>query len=178
MDGKTFVADYQCCLENGPRISCRIQEDKELMARKLPDSPGFSCAGRSIQEIIAGELDSLIDNLMLENEGRHEWSDEEERKDTVRGWRGQAQGLAIALAIIRNPYLPNVIAIKAEAMERRMDGLTPEEFVGADEILLEKLRTVQGDAPDYGSLLLSILEALVEFLPEKIATAVKLAASL
>jgi hypothetical protein len=41
--------------------------------------------------------------------------------DTLKGWgelRGQAQGLAFAIAILTNPYAADVPAVKKEAMAR------------------------------------------------------------
>lgn len=37
-------------------------------------------------------------------------------------WRGQAQGLAYALAVLTNPYQPDIDAIREEAMQRWEEG--------------------------------------------------------
>lgn len=77
------------------------------------------------------ELDAIVDHLM--SEGAPEiWTDEDGEiragkdfeGDGLKAhlqygeWRGQAQGLAYALAVLTNPYQPDVDKIRAEEMER------------------------------------------------------------
>lgn len=66
-------------------------------------------AGPSLRELAFKELDAVMDRLMDAT------LDEQPISPTDRG---EAKGLAIALAIFTNPYNPNVDAIRAEAMER------------------------------------------------------------
>lgn len=73
-------------------------------------------AGQSIKEAITTELDTVVGRLV---------SDDKPHKDEPsHNWmlygeeRGQAQGLAFALAMINNPYKPNVPETKREAVER------------------------------------------------------------
>ena len=65
---------------------------------------GESCAGKSIIEMLQDHLDFLIDELYTE---------------PTEAAKGRALGVAEAIAVIQNPYLPNVDAVRAEAMERR-----------------------------------------------------------
>lgn len=86
-------------------------------------------AGRSLIEILWEELDSIMDRLM--DDGAPEpprnhnaplsAKEAKEFCNSFAEWgeeRGQAQGVAYALAIMLNPYQPNVPGVKAEAMER------------------------------------------------------------
>lgn len=94
-------------------------------------------AGRSILEILWEELDSVMDRLMDDGEPKsenYEPHDDEEFfeldgfKDACKVWgeeRGQAQGVAYAIAVMTNPYEVDITAIKQTAVERwesRQDG--------------------------------------------------------
>ena len=82
---------------------------------KLEDShPGKP--GRSILEQIWEELDSIMDQLrsgspVPEAEG---WAGVRDRAEL----RGRAQGVALAISIMINPYAPDVPKVKAEARKR------------------------------------------------------------
>lgn len=104
-------ADGRPCL-HAPLGTCKIlMERQALMARNAETrsekrmlSSGDSCAGRSLLEMIEERLDDVVDRLMAG-----------EAEDTDKG---AALGLAEAIAIIKNPYYPDVDVIRAEAMER------------------------------------------------------------
>jgi hypothetical protein len=72
-----------------------------VSARTERDS--VSCAGRSIIEIIWEDLDDVMDRLMAE---------------PTDADKGEALGLARALATMMNPYEKNVDSIRGEAFER------------------------------------------------------------
>lgn len=88
--------------------------------------------GRTIIEVLFEELwkelDTVVELIMSEGEPDREdfgWPPEDMRiseyEDAVRQygeWRGQCQGYAYALAILTNPYKPDIEAIRTEAMER------------------------------------------------------------
>lgn len=69
--------------------------------------------GQSIHELIWLSLDATVDEL-IEQRGSNQpgWS------ERIPALRGKALGLATALAIVINPYAPDVDAVRAEAMER------------------------------------------------------------
>jgi hypothetical protein len=79
-------------------------------------------AGKSILEIIWEELDSVFDQLMEEGEPVVDPVKQPTTAATrYRQWgelRGQAQGLAYAIAVIQNPYEVDVPAVKVQARER------------------------------------------------------------
>lgn len=171
MDGLTFRADPFCCLENGPRIVCRIMADKETLVAKRDDaSTGpLECAGKSIIEHIETQLDQVIRTLMESAAGEHAITN----PDDVVLWRGQAQGLCEALAIIRNPYLPNIVAIKAEAMERYEAGLVPGEQIPLDEVLADRLESLK-EKGSWDEALFEAAKILVQAAPPKVATAARI----
>lgn len=73
-------------------------------------------AGQSIKEGITTELDTVVSRLVSDGRpdsdaGPNTWMEYGEE-------RGQAQGLAYALAMINNPYKPNVPETKRDAVER------------------------------------------------------------
>jgi hypothetical protein len=86
-------------------------------------------AGRSILEIIWEELDSVYDQL-VNSDAPDIWDEDNGSGDPVgvpeewQKWgelRGQAQGLAYAIAVIQNPYDVSVPAVRAEAKRRYDD---------------------------------------------------------
>jgi hypothetical protein len=70
----------------------------------LREFPAGGCAGRSIFEMVWDELDAVVERMM--NGGEAETD------------KGMALGLASALAIIKNPYRPDIEAVREEAMAR------------------------------------------------------------
>lgn len=104
-------ADASCCLRNLGSVEtprCRILEQKgQLVGTKQTVSmSNVDCSGRSIVEMLEDELDAVIDQLM------------EAGSEATEGEKGRAMGLSTAIAIIRNPYAPNVRSAKAQAMAR------------------------------------------------------------
>jgi hypothetical protein len=93
-------------------------------------------AGMSVLDIIWQDLDDCMDQLMAEGAPDKATLAEEmfcayplpeareladEWYSTLKEWgelRGQAQGLAFAIAILTNPYAADVPAVKKEAMAR------------------------------------------------------------
>lgn len=76
------------------------------------------------------ELDTIVDHIMTTDEPHvSDFNSGVQYQDIDTGeatkacvqygeWRGQAQGVAYALAVLTNPYAPDVDKIRAEAMER------------------------------------------------------------
>lgn len=86
-------------------------------------SPRPSCGGKSIIELIWDELmkeyeQALADAKALKNAEDHGNPLKDEHLLDIGQTRGRAQGFATAIAIITNPYAPNVDAIRQEAKER------------------------------------------------------------
>lgn len=88
-----------------------------------------SAAGRSLLEILWEELDAVIDRLVADGKPAEvppvpkvgnqrplaAWRDEWMKYGEERG---QAQGLAYAIAVIMNPYSPDVPAVRRMASNR------------------------------------------------------------
>lgn len=64
------------------------------------------CGGKSILEMLWDELDAIVERLQAD------------ASDDLAADRGRAQGVAYSIAVIQNPYLPNIEAVRAEAMDR------------------------------------------------------------
>lgn len=103
-------ADFRCCLSYSGSVNdpkCIVYEQRrEIMARSWmrDEDKSVTCAGKSILEMMEIELDEVMERLML-NGG-------------LPNDVGAAQGIATCLAIIKNPYYPNIDSIKAEAVIR------------------------------------------------------------
>lgn len=85
--------------------------------KKVEDPVGQtnSAAGRTLLQILWEELDRVMD--VIRSEGKPAGSKPEDHK----AWgerRGQAQGVAYAIAVITNPYAPSLPAVRKVAMER------------------------------------------------------------
>lgn len=111
-------ADAGECIALAPiayRTICKVLSQRlEMMTVKkgkeeFSSEPG-ACAGKTLLEIMWDELDHLVDNLCDEG------SEAEDGLD-----KGRADGVAFCIALITNPYRPDMPAIKAEAMDRRAE---------------------------------------------------------
>jgi hypothetical protein len=96
--------------------------------------PTESRNGRTIVQALFEELwkelDTIVEHIMSEEapevadfDSGVQYQDIDTGKATevcikYGEWRGQAQGIAYALAVLINPYQPDIEAIRAEAMER------------------------------------------------------------
>jgi len=117
-----FRADPFECLNNrhNPRILCRLLDERDrFMSRRRADKPpslssAGSCAGKSIVEIMWEELDTIVERIMTGEEA-------EDGRDP-----GRAEGVAMCISIISNPYLPNLPAVREEAI-RRFEAAQEEE---------------------------------------------------
>lgn len=70
---------------------------------------GQSTAGPSLLEKMWEELDSIVDRLM-------EGAEAADGRDP-----GRAEGVAYCIAIVQMPYAPDMMAIRAQAMDRRAE---------------------------------------------------------
>lgn len=93
-----------------------------------------SCAGRSLLEILWQELDNLMDCLYSETDPSIDGlcdqledieADIDELAEAIADdWqmygerRGEARGTAYAIAVITNPYAPNIEAVRKVAQQR------------------------------------------------------------
>ena len=64
------------------------------------------CSGRSLVEMMEDELDSVVERLMNGGEAA-------DGRDP-----GRAEGIAMCIALIRQPYNPNIDVVREAAMER------------------------------------------------------------
>lgn len=96
---------------------------RKIMEKYMSENPkAHRFAGMSILDILWQEMDSVYDILI--EEGKPDTDPAKKpikAMEEYRAWgelRGQAQGLAYAIAVLTNPYATDVPAIKAEARRR------------------------------------------------------------
>lgn len=82
----------------------------DCLRAAVANTDGKACAGKSITELLWDALDALMDILM-------EYDEQEPTEETALT-RGKAEGVAYALAVFQNPYLPNLDAVREQAIAR------------------------------------------------------------
>jgi hypothetical protein len=75
-------------------------------------------AGKSILELMWDELDALMEILMAPADFNLE--------ENLAWYKGRANGLATCIALVHNPYVPDVVAVRALAKERYEQALAGE----------------------------------------------------
>jgi hypothetical protein len=128
-------AAAQCARAINRDLSCRITNDRmKLMGKPIPEAkfqapapqPRKDCAGPSLLELMWA---SLLDELAQLMPGG-EYHEDERPKSSVPeeleieiDWteerarvQGACQGISACIALVLNPYHPNVDAVKAEAV--------------------------------------------------------------
>lgn len=93
-------------------VACAIGRD-----RNRAMAPQQSCAGKSILDFLWDELMDAYGWIVL-YQGSYPGIDDAQGWEELEGVKGKALGLATAIAIVYNPYMPNVDAVRAEAAER------------------------------------------------------------
>lgn len=82
-----------------------MSKAEKAMAAGDSTRPG-QCAGRSLVERMEDELDAVVERLMTD-------SATEDGRDP-----GRAEGMAICIAILREPYRPDIDVVRNDAMLR------------------------------------------------------------
>jgi hypothetical protein len=83
----------------------------DLLRAAVVDAGGSACGGDSIIEMLWKELDAVVDRLMGAGQQSGDGKDP-----------GRAEGIAFAIAVMQNPYLPSVDAVREQAMDRWENG--------------------------------------------------------
>lgn len=76
----------------------------DVLRAAAVDAGGSACGGQTLQEVIWEEMDAIMERLMTGQAAEHDV--------------GLAQGVAYCLAVMQNPYLPNVDSVREQAMSR------------------------------------------------------------
>jgi hypothetical protein len=124
------TADPSECIAHAPvawRVQCKVLRERERLMGRNADTRnarqefGESCGGKSIRELMEDRLDDIIDEVMALGD------DEPAPED----WKlkGEGRGVAWCIALILQPYNPDVDDVMNDAMLRYEARL--EE--GADE---------------------------------------------
>jgi hypothetical protein len=125
LGGKYPADKFQCVIERGLETVAHTR--KKIKNKKAMENNRPECAGKSIIQLIEEELDAVVERLYAYGPPRD--LDENIREDGTLGeWvtevesynkdRGLAEGIGIALALLYNPYAPNLDAIRSQAVER------------------------------------------------------------
>lgn len=78
----------------------------DLLRAAVVNAGGTTCGGKTILELLWEELDAIMDRLMTGAEA-------DDERDP-----GRAEGVAYSIAVMQNPYLPNVDNVREQAMQR------------------------------------------------------------
>ena len=99
-------------------LSCRVTNDRmKYMTTHRPD-----CAGKSLLELLWDQLMEAYADLVAwkpiaVDPDHPDWMNQDDAEDRGRH-KGACLGFATAIAIITNPYAPDVDAVRKEAAER------------------------------------------------------------
>lgn len=78
----------------------------DVLRAAAVNAGGSACGGQTLLELMWEELMAVMDRLMTGQEA-------EDGKDP-----GRAEGVAYAIAIMQNPYLPNLDAVREQALDK------------------------------------------------------------
>jgi hypothetical protein len=119
-------ADYRCCLSSlgtHPPV-CRVMLERSEMSaeprktREIADE--VICEGKSLREVMEFRLDQKVTLIMS-------WDGDPEVDDLLLQMKGEALGIAWCIALITEPFLPNVDTVRQAAMGRYYEA-HPEEL--------------------------------------------------
>lgn len=73
-------------------------------------------AGKSVLDLLWEQMDQFVDAVQ-----------EPVNEDEAVNAKGRAHGMAVAIAVVTNPYAPDVAEVKQAAMDRWFDRVEAEE---------------------------------------------------
>jgi hypothetical protein len=91
-------------VEVGPLLASEAILMSDVLRAAAVSAGGSACGGQTLLELMWDELMTIIERLMTGQDAEDD--------------RGMAQGMAYAIAIMQNPYRPNVDAIRVQAMDK------------------------------------------------------------
>lgn len=129
-------ADYRCCLSSlgtDPPV-CRVMLERSEMSAKPRKTREIAdeviCEGKSLREVMEFRLDQKVTLIMSWEDGDPEdtrtYSDGEVDPLLLQT-KGEALGIAWCIALITEPFLPNVDTVRQAAMGRYYEA-HPEEL--------------------------------------------------
>lgn len=90
----------------GPMLPTEATLMSDILRAAAVNAGGSACGGQTILELMWDELMAVYERLMTGQAA-------EDGRDP-----GRAEGIAYAIAVIQNPYIPNVDSVREQAAER------------------------------------------------------------
>jgi hypothetical protein len=110
-------------------LSCQIGRDRlKIMTLRLPQEPHgqprSSCAGKPLIELLWDALKEAYGDLLAFQDidpAKHDEEEQQAHHEQAATLKGKCAGLATAIAIVTNPYLPDEDAVRADLLDRYED---------------------------------------------------------
>jgi hypothetical protein len=107
--GGTHGSNPAHVVETAPMSTTHANVMSDLLRAAVVDAGGQTCGGQTLYEMIWDELFTVTDRLI----GMQDAGQEPDADDV-----GAARSLAWVIAMMRNPYLPNVDSVKEDVMDQ------------------------------------------------------------
>jgi hypothetical protein len=91
-------------VEIGPLLASEAILASDVLRAAAVSAGGSACGGQTLLELMWAELMTIMERLMTGQDAEDD--------------RGMAQGMAYAIAIMQNPYRPNVDDVRTQAMAK------------------------------------------------------------
>lgn len=91
----------------GPMLPSEAVVAADVLRAAAVNAGGSACGGETLLELMWRELMVVIDRLMSEGQEAGDGKDP-----------GRAEGIAYTIAIMQNPYRPNIDDVRTQAMDR------------------------------------------------------------
>jgi hypothetical protein len=135
IQGVTLTTDTdkarECLRQTSAGYGCAIARERNRAMGNIVNAevgrvigePRPSCNGKSIIDLIWEQLLEKYEDLLVSMKNHEVWRNRgidpsEENVEDLGAYKGHCLGLATALAILHNPYSPDVDAIRKECVER------------------------------------------------------------
>lgn len=92
------------CTTIGPMLPTEAIMAADVLRAAAVNSGGSACGGETILDLLWQEMMAVYERLMTGQAAEHDV--------------GIAQGIAYAIAVMQNPYLPSIDAVREQAAER------------------------------------------------------------
>jgi len=101
--------------------------------------PEQDVRGKSLLDLLWEQLDQFVDDVQALSSAATSWDTRNQAAELANA-KGQAHAMAVAIALVTNPYHPDVDEIKSEAMERWSDRYEAQQVHDARPTLADKIQ--------------------------------------